>query len=106
MCVCGQMLPVIMVAASTSRQAAYIRDEFAINPADAATYPFLFCQLCQLCQYAVLVPSITNHMKDVHNSIPTRQRRVVRKVASQLPRMYQPKRMQSISSYPTTIPPP
>jgi hypothetical protein len=52
-------------------------------------YPFLFCTLCE---FAVLVPSIWDHLKDLHDDkVSTNQRKVVREVASRLPGMYQRK---------------
>ncbi|OAQ58899.2 hypothetical protein VFPPC_16935 [Pochonia chlamydosporia 170] len=54
-----------------------------------AAYPFLFCTLCK---YAVLVPSICDHLKDVHDDkISTNQRKAVREAASRLSGMYQRK---------------
>lgn len=54
-----------------------------------AEFPFLFCILCK---YAVLVPSITDHLKGVHDKdVPTSQRKVVREAASQLHGMYERK---------------
>ncbi len=53
-----------------------------------AKYPFLFCTLCG---YAVLVPSTSDHLKDVHKDMPTSQRKVVREATDQLHGMYQRK---------------
>jgi hypothetical protein len=50
-----------------------------------AVYPFLFCRLCK---YAVLVPSTSDHLKDMHKDLPNRQRKVVRMATAQLQNMY------------------
>jgi hypothetical protein len=57
---------------------------FVYDPA----YPFLFCTLCK---YAVLVPSTSAHLKDVHKDIPTSQRKAVREATGQLHGVYQRK---------------
>ncbi|KID96590.1 hypothetical protein MAJ_07429, partial [Metarhizium majus ARSEF 297] len=50
-----------------------------------AVYPFLFCRLCK---YAVLAPSTSDHLKDMHKDLPNRQRKVVRMATAQLQNMY------------------
>lgn len=51
-------------------------------------YPFLFCTVCQ---YAVLVPSISDHLKGLHKDVPACRRKIVRAAAGQLRGMYQKK---------------
>jgi hypothetical protein len=52
-------------------------------------YPFLFCTLCK---YAVLVPSTSDHLKDVHRGVVrTGRRKLVREATSRLQGMYQRK---------------
>jgi hypothetical protein len=62
-------------------------------------YPFLFCTLCE---YAVLVPSIWDHLKDLHDDkVSTNQRRMVREAASRLHGMYQRKEDMKLYKFPS-----
>lgn len=53
-----------------------------------AAYPFLFCTLCK---YAMLVPSTTDHLRDIHKDMPIRHRKAVREATGRLHGMYQRK---------------
>lgn len=53
-----------------------------------AAYPFLFCTLCK---YAVLAPSTSDHLKDVHKDIPTNRRKIVREATGRLHGVYRGK---------------
>ena len=61
-------------------------------------YPFLFCTLCK---HAVLVPSTSDHLKDLHKDVvPISQRKVVREAACRLHGMYERKEDMTKYSFP------
>jgi hypothetical protein len=61
-------------------------------------YRFLFCTLCR---YAVLVPSISDHLKGVHKDVPADRRKAVRENAGRLEGMYQRKEEAAQFQFPS-----
>lgn len=69
----------VIIQDSIQDNATYIanmdRDDSSLYPLlYDPNYPFLFCILCE---YAVLVPSIPDHLKGVYKDVPADRRKFV-----------------------------